>query len=82
MSVRSDNAQFDWKDPFLMESQLSEEERLVRDTARQYAQEKLLPRVRDINETNLFKSIHPVTSVQSTLFYFIHTHTNVWALHI
>ena len=47
MSVRSDNAQFDWKDPFLMESQLSEEERLVRDTARQYAQEKLLPRVRD-----------------------------------
>jgi glutaryl-CoA dehydrogenase len=47
MSVRSDNAQFDWKDPFLMESQLSEEERLVRDTARQYAQEKLLPRVKD-----------------------------------
>lgn len=47
MSVRSDNPQFDWKDPFLMESQLSEEERLVRDTARQYAQEKLLPRVRD-----------------------------------
>jgi glutaryl-CoA dehydrogenase len=47
MSVRSDAAQFDWKDPFLMESQLSEEERLVRDTARQYAQEKLLPRVKD-----------------------------------
>jgi len=30
-----------------MEEMLSEEERLVRDTARQYAQEKLLPRVRD-----------------------------------
>jgi glutaryl-CoA dehydrogenase len=30
-----------------MEEQLSEEERLVRDTAKQYAQEKLLPRVRD-----------------------------------
>ena len=47
MSVRSDNVPFDWKDPFLMEEMLSEEERLVRDTARQYAQEKLLPRVRE-----------------------------------
>ena len=46
MSVRSDNAPFNFKDPFLMEEMLSEEERLVRDTARQYAQEKLLPRVR------------------------------------
>ena len=47
MSVRSDNVPFNWQDPFLMEEQLSEEERLVRDTAKQYAQEKLLPRVRD-----------------------------------
>ncbi|BFM10466.1 acyl-CoA dehydrogenase [Simiduia litorea] len=38
---------FDWTDPFLMDLQLSEEERMVRDTARQYAQEKLQPRVRD-----------------------------------
>ncbi|MFG1392210.1 acyl-CoA dehydrogenase [Xanthobacter agilis] len=36
---------FDWADPFDFESQLTEEERLVRDTARDYAQEKLLPRV-------------------------------------
>ena len=47
MSVRSDNVPFNWQDPFLMEEQLSEEERLVRDTTKQYAQEKLLPRVRD-----------------------------------
>lgn len=47
MSARSDNVAFNWKDPFLMEEQLSEEERLVRDTAHQYAQEKLLPRVRE-----------------------------------
>ena len=47
MSARSDNVPFNWKDPFLMEEQLSEEERLVRDTARQYSQEKLLPRVRE-----------------------------------
>ena len=46
MSVRSDDVQFNWKDPFLMEEQLTEEERMVRDTARQYAQNKLLPRVK------------------------------------
>ena len=47
MSVRSDDLQFNWQDPFLMEEQLSEEERMVRDTARQYAQNKLLPRVKN-----------------------------------
>jgi len=47
MSVRSDNVPFNWADPFAMEEQLSEEERLVRDTAKQYSQEKLLPRVRE-----------------------------------
>ncbi|MGO9006248.1 MAG: acyl-CoA dehydrogenase [Beijerinckiaceae bacterium] len=36
---------FDWADPFVMEDQLYEEERLIRDTAHAYAQEKLLPRV-------------------------------------
>ena len=47
MSVRSDNVPFNWADPFGMEGQLSEEERLVRDTAKQYSQEKLLPSVRE-----------------------------------
>jgi glutaryl-CoA dehydrogenase len=36
---------FDWADPFDLESQLTEEERQVRDTARAYAQEKLMPRI-------------------------------------
>ncbi|HAN29135.1 MAG TPA: acyl-CoA dehydrogenase [Haliea salexigens] len=36
-----------WEDPFLLEQQLSDEQRMVRDSARQYAQEKLLPRVRE-----------------------------------
>ncbi len=36
---------FDWVDPFDLESQLTEEERQVRDTARAYAQEKLMPRI-------------------------------------
>jgi glutaryl-CoA dehydrogenase len=38
-------AVFDWADPFDLESQLSEDERQVRDTARAYAQNKLMPRV-------------------------------------
>lgn len=37
--------EFQWEDPFLFETQLSEEERMVRDTARDYAQDKLMPRV-------------------------------------
>jgi len=36
---------FDWADPLLLEQQFSEEERMVRDTARQYARKKLLPRI-------------------------------------
>ncbi|WP_421726493.1 acyl-CoA dehydrogenase [Bauldia sp.] len=40
-------ARFDWADPFAIEDDLSEEERLVRDTARSYAQDQLLPRVID-----------------------------------
>ena len=36
-----------WQDPFLLEQQLSDEQRMVRDSARQYAQNQLLPRVRD-----------------------------------
>ena len=38
-------ASFQWDDPFLLDDQLGEDERLIRDTARAYAQEKLLPRV-------------------------------------
>ena len=38
-------AAFNWADPFDLESQLSEDERQVRDTARAYAQNKLMPRV-------------------------------------
>lgn len=36
---------FVWEDPFLLDDQLSEDERLIRDTARDFARERLLPRV-------------------------------------
>jgi glutaryl-CoA dehydrogenase len=44
---RKKSAPFKWEDPFLLEEQLAEDERLIRDTARDYAQEKLGPRVVD-----------------------------------
>jgi glutaryl-CoA dehydrogenase len=47
MTAKTNWAAFNWEDPFLLESQLTEEERLVRDTANAYAQEKLAPRVRE-----------------------------------
>jgi len=49
----ADRVQFQWDDPFFFEDQLNEEERLVRDSARDYAQERLMPRVRESfrNET-------------------------------
>jgi glutaryl-CoA dehydrogenase len=46
MSVTSHKpAQFQWDDPFLLDEQLTEDERMIRDTARDFAQEKLLPRI-------------------------------------
>lgn len=39
------NNNFQWDDPFLLEDQLSDEERMIRDTAHAYAQDKLQPRV-------------------------------------
>jgi glutaryl-CoA dehydrogenase len=35
----------DWSDPLLLEDQLTQDERMVRDAARAYCQQKLLPRV-------------------------------------
>jgi len=45
MRMLSTAANFDWQDPFDLASQLSAEERQVRETAREYARGKLLPRV-------------------------------------
>ncbi len=47
-------ADFKWEDPLLLEEELSEEERMVRDSARQYCQEKLMPRVLMANRHEKF----------------------------
>ena len=41
-----DLGSFNWEDPLLLEQQLSDEERMIRDSARAYAQEKLQPRIK------------------------------------
>jgi glutaryl-CoA dehydrogenase len=53
-SVTLTGGQFQWDDPLLIEAQLTDEERMIRDTARQYAQEKLAPRIRDWNRNETF----------------------------
>ena len=45
---------FQWDDPLLLEPQLAEEERLIRDTARAYCQEKLMPRILETNRHERF----------------------------
>ncbi len=45
---------FRWEDPFHLDDQLSEDERLIRDTARNYAQEKLMPRILEANRHERF----------------------------
>ena len=57
-----DLGSFNWEDPFLLEEQLSEEERMIRDSARAYAQEKLQPRIRaayndEVVDKNIFKEM-------------------------
>jgi glutaryl-CoA dehydrogenase len=45
---------FHWDDPLLLEEQLTEEERMARDTARDYCQEKLQPRILEANRKERF----------------------------
>lgn len=50
----SSRPRFVWEDPLLLDDQLSEEERMVRDTARDYAQDKLMPRILLANRHETF----------------------------
>ena len=58
----ADMAAFDWQDPFDLDGQLSEDERMVRDSARAYAQGKLQPRVieafaREYTDPEIFREM-------------------------
>ena len=51
--MANSKATFNWSDPLLLDQQLTEDERMVRDAAQAYAQDKLLPRV-----TEAFRNEH------------------------
>jgi glutaryl-CoA dehydrogenase len=50
----SHRPQYQWDDPLLLEDLLTEEERMVRDSARDYAQGKLMPRILEANRHETF----------------------------
>ncbi|MDB5409785.1 MAG: hypothetical protein JWL84_4697 [Rhodospirillales bacterium] len=54
VAAKRPRADFDWQDPLLIEEELTEEERMLRDAARAYCQGKLLPRIRDANRHEHF----------------------------
>ena len=63
---------FDWSDPFRIEEQLYEEERLILTTARDYAQEKLAPRVlqafrREETDPAIFREMGELGLLGSTI---------------
>lgn len=67
-----DLAQFNWEDPLRLRSQLSEDENMIADSARAYAQEKLQPRVIDAfeNETtdpNIFREMGEMGLLGTTI---------------
>jgi len=47
-------ATFKWDDPFLFNDQLTDEERMIRDAARRYCQDKLMPRILEANRHEIF----------------------------
>ncbi|OUS27518.1 acyl-CoA dehydrogenase [Thalassotalea sp. 42_200_T64] len=54
MSSSANRPTFNWQDPLLLDSLLTEEERLIRDAAHQYCQDKLMPRILEANRHEIF----------------------------
>ena len=52
--AQSKRVTFDWQDPMFLEQQLSEEERMIRDAAREYCQDGLMSRVKMANRNEVF----------------------------
>ncbi|MEM7547288.1 MAG: acyl-CoA dehydrogenase [Pseudomonadota bacterium] len=53
-SARAKPVQLNWEDPFLLEDQLTEDERMIRDTAHDYCQDRLMSRVTEANRNEIF----------------------------
>ncbi len=71
-SAKTSAVSFQWDDPFLLEDQLSEEERLIRDSAHAFAQEKLQPRVieafaQETTEPGIFREMGEMGLLGATI---------------
>jgi len=53
-TARAKPPALNWEDPFMLDEQLTEDERLIRDSARAYADEKLAPRILEANRHEIF----------------------------
>ena len=53
-SVTLTGGHFAWDDPLALDTLLTPDERLIRDSARTFAQERLMPRIRDANRHETF----------------------------
>ena len=72
MAASTQWGRLNWADPFELESQLTDEQRMVRDSAQQYAQSRLLPRIRDAfrqeaTDANIFREMGELGLLGSTI---------------
>src|SRR5210317_1003824 len=72
MSKGKNWQKLNWQDPFLLEQQLTDEQRMVRDSARQYAQDRLQPRVqeafrREETDSAIFREMGELGLLGSTI---------------
>jgi glutaryl-CoA dehydrogenase len=63
---------FDWSDPFLLDEQLEDDERMIRDTARAYAEDRLAPRIIDafaneVTDTAIFREMGEIGLLGPTI---------------
>ena len=72
MATKTRWTPLNWKDPFELDSQLSEEQRMVRDSAKQYAQSSLAPRVKqafreESTDPNIFREMGEMGLLGATI---------------
>ena len=63
---------FNWEDPFRLDDQLSDDERMIRDSARAYAQERLQPRVieayrEEVTDPSIFREMGEMGLLGTTI---------------
>jgi glutaryl-CoA dehydrogenase len=60
---------FDWADPLLLELEFSDEEKMIRESARQFAQDRLMPVITEANRHETFdRSIIQQQSINQTIY--------------